>query len=225
MTSFATTAVCVALALGLGCTKQTSTTDQGVAPPKAPDVTVELSGVTLGDDCGSGWTPPPPTNRPPAPATPAPATPAAVAPSRTAPAGDCAPGDDCGGGGRYQCRQTSVQLSLQARGTTSPTPIKLKKVELLDAQGGFLAELSSSSPTRWSDAGSYQPWDQVLAPNEQAAVSYVLSSPAWHAMEGGQYGQSNKVFQLRVTVLVGDKDRVIEKKAIQPTIMPPAVPT
>ena len=192
-------------------------------PPPKGDVTVELSGVTLGDDCGASWTPPPPVNRPASPAKAAAASESmqdpAAAPARrppgTAPA-QYAPS---------YCQQTSIQLALHATGTSAPTPIKIKKVELLDANGKFVVELTASGPTRWSDAGSYQTWDQTVAPNEEAAVSYVLSSPAWHSMEGGQYAQTGKTFQVRVTVLVGAKDRVVEKKAIQPAMMPPPVPT
>ena len=229
-----TTTLFLLLAGSFGCTKAGSTGEDGVGAKPRPqpqpqgDVTVELSSVTLGDDCGGGWAPPPPANRPAQPAAPArqapPAPPSVVAPSE-APA-DCAQGDDCGGGGRYQrCQQTSIQLALHAAGSSSPTPIRIKKVELLDAKGTLISELVASTPTRWSDAGSYQTWDQLVAPGEHAAVSYLLSSPNWHAMEGGQYAQTGKTFQVRVTLLVGAKDRVVEKQAIQPTIMPPAVPT
>lgn len=225
----AKTALCCLLALGLGCTKQTSGSDQGIAPPPPPpagDVTIELAGITLGEDCGGSWTPPPPHTAPASTPTTAPASPAVVSPSRSpsaAPA-KCAVGTNCGGYGRA-CQQTSVQLAVQAKGGTAPTTIRIKKVELLDASGKLLGELASSAPTRWTDAGSYQPWDQTIAPGTQLAVSYLLASPVWSSMEGGQYGQANKTFQVRVTVLVGTKDRVIEKAAIQPTIMPPAVPT
>jgi hypothetical protein len=202
------------VALSLGCTKATSTNDQGVAPQPKPqtvgDVTVEIAGVTLGDDCGAGSMPPPPM--PAAPAT------------RAAPK----PGDPpsvVADNNRYRCQQTSVQLAIHATNTAGATPVKIKKVELLDADGKVLGELAASSPMRWSDKGTYEAWDQNIAPNEQAAISYMLASPAWNSMEGGQYGQANKMFQLRVTVAIGAKDRVIEKKAIQPTIMPPAVPT
>ncbi len=220
MTSIATSFLSLLLALSLGCTKATSTNEQGVAPQPKPapqtvgDVTVEIAGVTLGDDCGSGWTPPPPAspamrapaNRPP---SDAPATPSAAQ----------GPND------RYRCQQTSVQLAVHATDIPGATPVAIKKVELLDADGKVLGELAASSPMRFSAKGLYEAWDQNIAPNEHAAVSYMLASPAWHAMEGGQYGQANKMFQLRVTVAIGTKDRVIEKKAIQPTIMPPAVPT
>ena len=229
------------LSLSLGCTKATSVGDEGAGAKPQPqpqprtqgDVSVELSGVTLGDDCGGSWTPPPPAGPKTAtaessrdaeapsvaPRRRAPGSPAAIAPA------ECA-GPDCGGNHYRGCQQTSIQLALHATGTTGATPIKIKKVELLDAKGNVLGELTAKTPTRWSDAGSsYQAWDQTVAPGEHAAVSYVLSSPSWHAMEGGEYGQAGKTFQVRVTVLVGAKDRVVEKKAIQPAIMPPPMPT
>ena len=233
---FTASTLCLLLALTSGCTKAGSSTDEGMGvapPPKLQgDVIVELSGVTLGDDCGgtAPANPPKPTRTAASDANPteaasqmapgrrAPGAPAALAPD------DCAE-PDCGGGGRYACHQTSIQLALRATGTTAATPIRIKKVELLDAKGVSLGELTATSPTRWSDAGSYRAWDQSLAANEQAAVSYVVSRPAWHAMEGGEYAQAGKMFQVRVTVLVGAKDRVIEKAAIQPTIMPPPMPT
>ncbi len=213
-----TSALGLILALCIGCTKATSAGEDGtgVAPPPPPpgDVSVELSGVTLGEDCGAGWAPPPPA--PPARRA-APSTPAAMAPA------DCA---EPGCGNHYRaCQQTSIQLALHATGTSGPTPVRIRKVELLDAKGASLGELTPKSPSRWSDAGAYQAWDQTLAPGERAAVSYVLSTPGWNTMEGGMYAQTGKTFQVRVTVLVGAKDRVVEKKAIQPAIAPPPVPT
>lgn len=219
----------ILLLLLAACTKATSAGEDGVgvAPPPRPqppgNVTVELAGVTLGEDCGASWSPPPPAN-PPAPQRRAPPSEAPAA----SPSAPCAPGQDCGGGGgryRRSCDQTSIQLALKATGTTAPTPIAIKKVELLDAKGVSLGELTARTPTRWSDAGSYQAWDQTLAPGDEAAVSYVLSTPNWDSMEGGLYGQTGKLYQVRVTVLVGAKDRVIEKKAIQAAIMPPPAPT
>jgi len=199
------------LLLAFGCTKAAPTNEQGVAPRPKPagDVGVEISGVTLGDDCGSSFTPPAPAKRAAnAPAADQPTTPSAVAePSR------------------YRCQQTSVQLAVHATAIPGATPVKIKKVELLDADGKLISELAATSPMRWSDKGAYTAWDQTIAPNDDAAISYMLASPAWHAMEGGQYAQANKMFQLRVTVAIGTADKVIEKKAIQPTIMPPAVPT
>jgi hypothetical protein len=169
VTNAAKTVVGLILALGIACTKQAPDADRGVAPKPQPqpqpppkpqptgDVSVELSSVTLGDDCDADWTPPAPAK--PAATQAAPASPAMRA------AASCPQGVDCGGGrARGTCRQTSIQLALQATGTSDPTPIRIKKVELLDESGAFLAELPASNPKRWSDAGSYQPWDQTVAP-------------------------------------------------------------
>jgi hypothetical protein len=190
----------LSLLLSIGCTKATSGGEDGVgvAPPPRPQGNV--------------------TGKP----TEAPAAAASVAPGYA----PCAQGQNCGGGGyRRSCDQTSIQLALKATGTSAPTPIAIKKVELLDANGASLGELTAKTPTRWSDAGSYQPWDQTLAPSDEAAVSYLLSTPNWGSMEGGLYGQTGKMYQVRVTVLVGAKDRVLEKKAIQAAIMPPPAAT
>ncbi len=219
MTSLAGSFLAILLALTPGCTKATSTNDQGVAPQPKPqpqtvgDVTVEIAGVTLGDDCGPSATPPPP--------------PAAVTPAKRAPGSP--PATQAPGAvqesARYRCQQTSVQLAVHAGDLPAATPVTIKKVELLDAEGKVLEPLAASSPMRWSEKGAYEAWDQKIAPNEHAAVSYVLATPHWDALPGGMYGQANKQFQLRVTVAIGAKDQVIEKKAIQPTMMPPPVPT
>ncbi len=216
MNSLAVSLLSLLVATSLGCTKASSTNEQGIAPQPTPtpqtvgDVTVEIAGVTLGDDCGGAAVLPPPA-------------PAAVSPARRPP-GE-APSAVADNNARYRCNQTSVQLAVRATNTTGATPMKIKKVELLDADGKVLGELASSAPMRWSAKGAYEAWDQNIAPNDAAQVSYVLASPAWNTMEGGTYGQANKMFQLRVTVALGAKDRVIEKTAIRPTIMPPAVPT
>lgn len=218
MTSLARSFLSISLALSLGCTKATSTSDQGVAPQPKPqpqtvgDVMVEIAGVTLGDDCGGGVVPPPP-----------PVTPAKRAPGNP-PADIAAPGAVTENA-RYRCQQTSLQLAVRAGDLPAATPVAIKKVELLDAEGKVLEALAASSPVWWSEKGAYEPWDQKIAPNQLAAVSYVLTTPHWDTMPGGMYGQANKQFQVRVTVAIGAKDQVIEKKAIQPTMMPPAVPT
>jgi len=176
---------------------------------------VELSAVTLGDDCGT----PPPPPPPPKPAK-------SAKPARAAPPGAVAPSAVTHGGGRFNCHQTSIQLSLEGRGTGAHVPVRVKKVELLDAKGTLISELTASKPGKWSaKSATYKPWDQNVAMGEQSAVSYVLTAPKWYEMKGGQYAQTGKTFQVRVTLEIGTKDKVVEKKAIQPTIMPPAVPT
>lgn len=208
------------------CWKSSPSTDR---PPPATEVSVELAAVTLGDECGDGWTPPPPVitamatpaRAPgPAPAQPAPAEVASMQPPL--PPADVAPGARARGH-RWACQQTSMQLSLVATGG-GPATIRIKQVELLDAAGQLLGRLAPKAPTYWV-ADAYQPWDQQLAAGQQVAASYVLASPNWDAMEGGQWGQRGKTFQVRVTLAVGARERTIEKQAITPTMMEPPVPT
>ena len=44
-------------------------------------------------------------------------------------------------------------------------------------------------------------------------------------MEGGMWAQRGKQFQVRVTLSVGTRDKTLEKQAITPAMMEPAVPT
>lgn len=231
ISNIATLSLVLALAVA-GCTKAGSSVDDGTGARPGPpqpqpqpktaqsDVMVELSAVTLGDDCGGNVPPPPKPAKAPSRAAPPGAM---VAPSE-APA-DCG-GPDCGGGRYNHCHQTSIQLAMEGRGTGAPVPVRVKKVELLDAKGKLISELTASQPGKWSDASAtYEAWDQNVAMGELPSVSYVLSAPKWWEMEGGQYAQTGKTFQVRVTLSIGAKDKVVEKTAIQPTIMPPPVPT
>jgi hypothetical protein len=199
-------------------------------PPETPrEATVELASVTLADDCGDAARPPPPPTRaaasPPvpaqAPSSVEPPADEAVAPS--AMAARCA-GPNCGHD-RRACDQTSMQLALAAPAGAA-TAFAVKKVELLDERGALLGELTPRKATAWSDAaGAYQPWDQNLAAGAKLNVSYALSSPDWNKLDGGRWNAHTKKFQLRVTLTVGTADRTVEKKAISPAEIEPAVPT
>ncbi len=192
------------------------------------EVTIDLSAVTLGDDCGPP-PPPPPVQQPVAPAKLArrPATPGVVAPSEApfdaaAPAARCAPGVRCGGGGG--CNQTSMQLSITAAAGTKPTTVKVSKVELLDAKGKVLEVLTAREPTRWLD-GTYAAWDQTLDAKQHVKASYALAAPNWTKHTNGRWNAHSKTFQLRVTMSVGTGTRTVMKQAITAARLPPAVPT
>lgn len=227
MTSTVASVLSALVVLSLGCTKASSTSDQGVAPQPKPqpqpqpqpagDVEVQIAAITLGEECGANYAPVPP---PPAP-LPRKRAPASVVPASPPVNGPSVVAEPS----RYRCQATSVQLALHATALPGPTAVAIKKVELLDETGKLLGELPPGNPMRWSEAGAYEPWNERIAPNEDASVSYLLASPRWDAMEGGSWAQRTKMFQVRVTVAIGTKDKVLEKKAIQPTMMPPPVPT
>jgi hypothetical protein len=173
-----------------------TTTEPVAARPKS-SVTVALSSVTLAEDCSD-----------------------AVASTQPAP----------NGGVRVRivaprCQQTTMQLSIHGNGSTRPTKIRIKKVELLDARGKSLGQLDVRAPTRFDDAGMYVPWNQSLGPNETLAAAYSLTAPDWSAIPGGRYGDANKSFQVRVTVSIGSEERVINKQILTQTFIEPDMVT
>src|SRR5262245_16256593 len=171
----------------------------------SPDVIVELAAVTLADDCGDPnlAPPPPPPTSMRAPMPPVPGTPA------EAPA-DCSPGH-CGYA-KQACEQTSMQLSLRATAGAGSTNGRVQKVEPLDTRGKVLGQLTARAPAKWMTS-SYVAWNQEIASNEKLNVTYTLSEPDWNKL-GGRWDAHNKTFQLRVTVAVGSRDRVVEKQSI-----------
>lgn len=190
------------LLAGCWSTTQPETTK----PVTATDVGVELAAVTLADDCGD--------QEPPAAA--APATPALVAPA------DSCDGPGCGSL-RNECEQTSMQLAFKASAGAKSTQVRVKRVELLDADGGVLGELKARGAKRWTN-NQYAAWNQMLAPSEEVSATYALASPDYDKF-GGRWSAHEKTFQLRVTIEVGDRERVVEKQSITPAMLEPPVPT
>ena len=118
------------------------------------------------------------------------------------------------------CVQTAVQLDLRSSATAATT-ITLRKVELIDATGRVLGELTPRSPDRWTDEGSYVAWDQSLAAGVTLKASWALSAPTWATYGTTKSAAAAQVFQLRLTVAVNGADQIVEGQA---TVMsPPAI--
>lgn len=195
------------LALASGCAKVPGTESvnddrgrQGViapapAPAPAPNTaTVTLVSVTFADDCGGA---------PPAQA-PANKKRFATPPSAARPAD--APTS-------YRCEQTSMQLSIAAKRDAA---VSIKTVEVFDEKGASLGVLSTSKPTRWSDASStYAAWDEKVGADQTALVSYVLSQPGFL----DRYDSHDRMYTVKVTASVGGI-----AKALQTTVMVVAQP-
>lgn len=171
---------------------------------------VELAAVTLGDDCGDTESIAPPVAHLDTPS-------AAAAPM---------PADICVGCAplRRSCNQTSMQLALRASPGSGATAVRVKKVELLDSRGKFLAVLDARTPMRW-DGESYVGWSQRVDAGQKLNASYLLSSPNWDALTAGRWSAHTKTFQLRVTLAVGASDRTVDKQSITPAMLEPPVPT
>ena len=175
-----------------------------------PDVTIELGGVTLGDDCTDDRVTnpiPPPANGRTA-ATQPPAAAASIA------AGACSDPSNCHGPPAPACTQTSMQLALRA---SRPTTIKVKKVELLDGNGKVVDVLAARSPTRWAD-DKYVAWDEAIG--AELAASYKLAAPNWTKIANGKWNAAAMKFALRVTVTVDGSDRTIERRSISVMLEP-----
>lgn len=189
------------------------------------EVTIELSSVTLADNC------PTPTVQPPPPsgfAKPPPSKPAQSSETEPAPnvaRGSCAR-PPCPSIGRSRaCEQTSMQLSFAAQAGTKQTTIQIKRVELLDDKGKLLETLTASLPQQWDAAkGSYVKWDGSLGASSTVKSTYRLTAPDWSKL-GGRFHAHSRKFQLRVIVTVGGADRTVEKTSIIPAHIEPMVVT
>ncbi len=182
------------------------------------DVSVELSSVTLADDCGTSGNPPPPPTQ--VAGKEAAAERVADGPANMVAQGSCAKGANCNFARSRGCDQTSMQLAIKSGDALG---VRVKKVELLDAGGKSLQQLAARSPTKWG-ASKYEPWDEKLAAGQLAQTSYSLAAPDWNKL-GGRMDAQTKKYQLRVVVEVGDSEHTLEKQSISPALMQPDVVT
>lgn len=191
-----------------------------ITQPTAPDVMIELAAVTLGDDCGAEPPPPVAMRR----SSPRPAVVASV--PAAPPTGAPMPPMDVCEGCTYtpHCDQTSMQLSLKASPGTGATSVRVKKVELLDHRGTFLAELDWRKPTRWN-GDAYEAWNESIEAGRTLSASYTLGAPDWDGLTGSRWNAHTRTFQLRVTLAVGTRDRTVDKQSITPAMLEPPVPT
>lgn len=166
-------------------------------PVKAAPARIELTAVTLADDCGG------------------------TAPANAPKAKSALKADSAGARARRRCEQTSMQLSITAAGASR---IKVKSVELFDDTGKSLGKLAPSTPTRWSvDASMYEAWDETVPANSTTSVSYVLQQPDWDRI-GNRW---NRTYTLKTVVSIGGVDRTAQKEVTlsAPTSLPPNVKT
>jgi hypothetical protein len=178
------------------------------APPKV-STRIELTAVTLADDCGGAppWSAPVKTAQ------------LEVAPSKAKAKGDSAA--PMGARAKRRCEQTSMQLAIIAGDAST---IQVKSVELFDETGKSLGTLSASKPTRWSDAsGRYEAWDELVAAGSTSSVSYVLAQPKWDQI-GNRW---NRTYTLKTVLSVGGVNQSAQKDVTlsAPTSLPPNVKT
>ncbi|MEZ4368283.1 MAG: hypothetical protein R2939_18690 [Kofleriaceae bacterium] len=157
-------------------------------------VEVEVSSVSLADDCGDldgglGAS-------------------SAIA-ERSSMAADCAPDADCGGG----CEQTTMQLTLSAADAGPATQVEVIKVELVDGQGAVVGVLTPRTPRLWDgERGVYVAWDGAITAGQDIAASVDLSAPDWGSIPGGRWGDGGTL-AARVTLSIGGETVVRSSSA------------
>jgi hypothetical protein len=178
------------------------------APAPAPAVKVQMTAATLADDCGGAPPSTPPKQK------------AKTALKREPASSSKA---DSAFAARRRCEQSSMQLSIDAPTGARPGELHVKRVELLDDKGASLGELAASSPTMWSDSGSYIPWDQKIEPGHELSVSYVLAQPKWGAVKD----RWNKTYVVKAVITVDGADQTVQQDVVvtAPTSLPPNVKT
>ncbi len=204
------------LMLGLlGCTKAGPSSDPitnsppGAKPPPAvAPVTLQITAVTLGEDCGFV-------------AAPAPAAPAGQSERKRAPGAERQA--DMGESAKRACKHSSMQLAITGAPSGSPQTVSVKKVELFDEKGTLIGELAWRNATVWSQDGTYSAWDQTVAASQALSVSFQLSAPDWSKVVD-RYGHS---FTVKAVLTVGGADRSVQRevRADAPAALPPDVET
>jgi hypothetical protein len=182
------------------------------APKPAAATRVELSSVTLADDCGgiSPYSPPAKT------AVTVDEDSASKAKSKQKRDSQSAPSL-----AKRRCEQTSMQLNIFAGDASS---LRVKSVELFDEAGKSLGTLTASKPTRWSSTTmTYEGWDEAFTAGAESNVSYVLSQPKWDHIAD----RWNKTYTLKTVLSVGGIDQTAQKDVTltAPTSLPPNVKT
>lgn len=176
----------------------TPTPPASTPPASTPaTVTVQMTAVTLTDDCGG----PPPAGK---------------AKQKSAAHSKQDMPDRA-------CDQSSMQLSVVAAAGGAPTQLTVKKVELLDDKGAMIGELTARTPTVWDPNGTYQPWDQSVAPGQELSVSYALSQPPWANVPD----RWNRGYVLKAVLTIGGGEQSVQRdvRVSAPTILPPNVKT
>jgi len=189
---------------------------------KAPAVAIVVASVTLEQDCPD----------------PVPASPAVVAPSEVAPAPKRAPSAGVRMpprpgeapsvvAQRRACQQSTLQLEIRNDGKTE-SGIRIASIELRDVQSNsVLVPVRSRLPSAWADGASYDQWNERIAANTKLNVSYRLTPPEWHTVEGklgGGVDSHGRQFELDITVEIDGKPVTVRSPAFTRApqiIMPP----
>lgn len=157
-------------------------------PDPSLEVDASIASVTLADDCGSAG---PPDGR---------AEPGFIA-------GDCAEDSpNCG-----FCRQTGMQLSIEAAAEGASVPFEVVAIRLYDMETGALSDTLDPRAAQIFVDGAYGAWDEMIHPGDSLNVSYDSSSPDWTAIGGGNSWETHGMrFRVEMDVRIDGVDRTLD---------------
>lgn len=186
------TMMALTVGLAVGCFMDHS---PGGSTEEMLEIEVAITGVSLGEDCGTGL----------------------VEPGRCAPApepdegddggadgADGAPSADCDGDccGSY-CQPSSVAFSIIAEGDRS-AHFRVRSVTLLGNRGEELGELTADTPRRWTEEG-YVAWDEVIPTPGDMQTLYELRGLDWSSVDSSY----SRTYRLRVEIEVDGELRTL----------------
>lgn len=107
-------------------------------------------------------------------------------PSAAMPMRDEARGSGVGGGGgsfQQPCTQSTMQLSLK-HDASDAQRVEVVAVRLLVAgKSESLGTLPARKPSKWSESGAYDAWDERVPVGSEIKVSYRLGEPDWSKVQ------------------------------------------
>ncbi|MBV1857658.1 MAG: hypothetical protein KUG77_04540 [Nannocystaceae bacterium] len=174
---------------------------------EAGTIEVLMTAATLADDCGGG------PNTRPKPVT------ADKKKEKGAVKSDRARMSKA----KRRCQQSSIQLSISAPQGTAPTTMTVKSVELLLASGESVGMLETRSPSVWSDADGYAPWDEKVEPGQDLSVTYAVTSPQWNQVKN----RRSQSYSVKAVISIAGSDQTLKQNVVVdvPASLPPNVKT
>jgi hypothetical protein len=118
--------------------------------------------------------------------------------------------DDDGTSLRPPCTQSTMQLSLAHEGA-APLSVEVRTIRLMRGTQ-VLGTIAARKPSKWSDSGVYDPWDERVPVGSAITVSYRLAEPDWTKVQdtlGVGVDVYAQRYELEVDLTVGPENLTV----------------
>jgi hypothetical protein len=169
-----------------------------------------IASVQMIEDCPDAPANEAPASAPQAAPPAAPAPGAAMRPQRKRAPGAVAEDAEYGWSPPHMCTQSSMQIAFTEQGDL-PARVVIERITLVDPKkDASLDSVEARRPRAWTDDGSYEVWDEVIAPGTDVRASYSLSVPDWSKVEraigSASYGH---MFVLEVELTIDGEHQTV----------------